>query len=437
MPKRRRGYLPPPGSAARRPRQERFERLVERALARIPPPFVDVLDEVAIVIADEPTAEERPRTSWTRTTRSTACTKASPHGVGRGLGPAPTGSACTTAARGGLPRSARPRGRGPRDGHPRARAPPRHRRRPAPRARARVGAQTEGPGRGESAASLRRSPGRAAAARGSAAPSIRRGHPRGRRRDLGGLEGVSAVPQAAGTGPPCPGDDERPHDVGSNDSRPVQAGISDRIHGSRKLIVSWALFGGLDEVSTAASPESTTRGPRPRCHSAPGPRLHSPTGRQPAAVPRQDLHAEGLAPPRRCPEPKSPAPNPPDSDRQRRCARHEITEPGDLHVPAGEHDADPFAVADGNAARQQRAERCRPGRLHDLLGALQHEPRPARMTGRGHATTSSTYAADHREGPLACEGSGEAVGHVEGWIRTISPVARASAIALEPSGSTP
>ena len=59
MPKRRRGYLPPPGS--RRPtraRHDRFERLVERALARIPPPFADVLDEVAIVFADEPTAEE-------------------------------------------------------------------------------------------------------------------------------------------------------------------------------------------------------------------------------------------------------------------------------------------------------------------------------------------------------------------------------------------
>lgn len=59
MPKRRRGYRPPPGS--RRPtraRHEPFERLVERALARIPPPFADVLDEVAIVIADEPTAEE-------------------------------------------------------------------------------------------------------------------------------------------------------------------------------------------------------------------------------------------------------------------------------------------------------------------------------------------------------------------------------------------
>ena len=59
MPKRRRGYSPPPGSRRpARPRHDRFERLVERALARIPPPFADVLDEVAIVIADEPTDEE-------------------------------------------------------------------------------------------------------------------------------------------------------------------------------------------------------------------------------------------------------------------------------------------------------------------------------------------------------------------------------------------
>ena len=64
MPKRRRGYSPPPGSRRPpprdfvRPRHDRFERLVERALARIPPPFADVLDEVAIVISDEPTPEE-------------------------------------------------------------------------------------------------------------------------------------------------------------------------------------------------------------------------------------------------------------------------------------------------------------------------------------------------------------------------------------------
>ena len=62
MPKRRRGYVPPPGSRRpARPRHERFERLVERALARIPPPFSDVLGEVAIVIADEPSPEELAR----------------------------------------------------------------------------------------------------------------------------------------------------------------------------------------------------------------------------------------------------------------------------------------------------------------------------------------------------------------------------------------
>jgi len=60
MSKRRRGYKPPPGSRRPTPpRHDRFERLVERALARIPPPSSDVLDEVAIVIADEPSREQR------------------------------------------------------------------------------------------------------------------------------------------------------------------------------------------------------------------------------------------------------------------------------------------------------------------------------------------------------------------------------------------
>jgi predicted Zn-dependent protease with MMP-like domain len=57
MPKRRRGRR----HSARRPRpanHERFERLVERALAGIPQPFRDSLREVAIVIEDEPTAEQ-------------------------------------------------------------------------------------------------------------------------------------------------------------------------------------------------------------------------------------------------------------------------------------------------------------------------------------------------------------------------------------------
>jgi predicted Zn-dependent protease with MMP-like domain len=57
MAKRRRGSR----SAPRRPtasRHDRFERLVDRAVAGIPAPFRSALDEVAIVIADEPTREQ-------------------------------------------------------------------------------------------------------------------------------------------------------------------------------------------------------------------------------------------------------------------------------------------------------------------------------------------------------------------------------------------
>ena len=81
MPKRRRG-----SRRAHRPfesagRHDRFERLVARALADIPPPFRESLNEVAIVIEDEPSAaqlsddelgaeglyglyEGTPRTEW-------------------------------------------------------------------------------------------------------------------------------------------------------------------------------------------------------------------------------------------------------------------------------------------------------------------------------------------------------------------------------------
>jgi len=48
--------------AARRPRNarhDRFERLVDRAVASIPAPFRAALDEIALVIADEPTPEQR------------------------------------------------------------------------------------------------------------------------------------------------------------------------------------------------------------------------------------------------------------------------------------------------------------------------------------------------------------------------------------------
>lgn len=55
MPVRRRG------GRHRRPRplsSERFERLVDGALAQIPPPFDAALQEVAIVVEDEPTREQ-------------------------------------------------------------------------------------------------------------------------------------------------------------------------------------------------------------------------------------------------------------------------------------------------------------------------------------------------------------------------------------------
>ncbi len=55
MPKLRRG-----SRAARIRRQhDAFERLVEGALDRIPEPFAAALDEVAVVIDDEPSAEQR------------------------------------------------------------------------------------------------------------------------------------------------------------------------------------------------------------------------------------------------------------------------------------------------------------------------------------------------------------------------------------------
>src|SRR5262245_56113722 len=56
MAKRRRG------SRTARPiirRHRRFEDLVDVALAAIPEPFAEALDEVAIVIADEPTDDQR------------------------------------------------------------------------------------------------------------------------------------------------------------------------------------------------------------------------------------------------------------------------------------------------------------------------------------------------------------------------------------------
>jgi predicted Zn-dependent protease with MMP-like domain len=62
MSKRRRGSRSAPRTARtahRPPRHARFERLVERALAAIPMPFAAALDEVAVVIEDEPSPDQR------------------------------------------------------------------------------------------------------------------------------------------------------------------------------------------------------------------------------------------------------------------------------------------------------------------------------------------------------------------------------------------
>jgi len=58
MPKRRRGARTAPRRRAIG-RHVGFEALVERALSGIPPPFREALDEVAIVIDDEPSPRQR------------------------------------------------------------------------------------------------------------------------------------------------------------------------------------------------------------------------------------------------------------------------------------------------------------------------------------------------------------------------------------------
>ena len=58
MPKRRRGSRTARRGPSRLTRHRRFEDLVEEALATIPMPFAAALDEVAIVIEDEPTPEQ-------------------------------------------------------------------------------------------------------------------------------------------------------------------------------------------------------------------------------------------------------------------------------------------------------------------------------------------------------------------------------------------
>jgi predicted Zn-dependent protease with MMP-like domain len=56
MPKRRRGSRSFPMRPAGR--HQRFDRLVDRAVAHIPQPFRGALDEIALVIDDEPTPDQ-------------------------------------------------------------------------------------------------------------------------------------------------------------------------------------------------------------------------------------------------------------------------------------------------------------------------------------------------------------------------------------------
>ncbi len=110
------------------------------ALDAIPEPFAGALDEIAIVIADEPSPEQRRGERDRRgrdPVRPVRGRAADRMGCRLGADPEPD-HALPAAARGGLRRPRRPRRRGLDHGHPRARPPPRHRRRPAPRARHRL-----------------------------------------------------------------------------------------------------------------------------------------------------------------------------------------------------------------------------------------------------------------------------------------------------------
>lgn len=58
MPKRRRGSRTARWVAPRPSRHRRFDDLVDEAIAAIPMPFAEALDEVAIVIEDEPSPDQ-------------------------------------------------------------------------------------------------------------------------------------------------------------------------------------------------------------------------------------------------------------------------------------------------------------------------------------------------------------------------------------------
>lgn len=58
-PTRRRRRRLGPGDPLPRPHRHRFERLVQRAIRSLPPRFAEKLENVAIVVADEPSSAQR------------------------------------------------------------------------------------------------------------------------------------------------------------------------------------------------------------------------------------------------------------------------------------------------------------------------------------------------------------------------------------------
>jgi len=83
MVKRRRGSR----SAERRPRalrHERFERLVDIAIAGIPQPFRAALSEIALVIADEPTPDQLRENGMRQDETMYGLYEGVPHGLWHG-----------------------------------------------------------------------------------------------------------------------------------------------------------------------------------------------------------------------------------------------------------------------------------------------------------------------------------------------------------------
>ncbi len=91
-----------------------------------------------------------------------------------------------------------------------------------------------------------------------------------------------------------------------------------------------------------------------------------------------------------------------------------VAEPGDIDVPAGGHDDDPLAVADGNRARQHGRQGRRAGRLQHLLHALQREAQPGQDGRIVEQHDAVEVALGHGQGQDARERGAEPIGHALG-----------------------